>query len=351
MGCWVDTDSTVVTFLNQDSHHKPLHRFWQNRSTSSAQHRPCFVSNSSFTMLSKTNLSTALETTLWQLLTPISAVFTNTTITPLPSTPATGVSATHNGTDAVGDVLQCVGTTPTPGLSFPIETVVEKLTSVDGPTTASYMFDNAHGIYTHVAFTATGATTLYTTFTRQQIPQYNPHQYPIQCCGQCTVYFSMVDVMYWPVAGANTACLNSAASGGVVSSPATVRPSNNSISTTVGPDGFTYASPSIYVAYHDISASDLCGQVGPKHTSITLSFEPGQLSTLDYSPGLFGFGGNGGTPKPFDLKNLPCPPQSLIDAQESANQPGLSLPKRGTYAPIIAPPPAIQSLNRLGVVV
>lgn len=157
--------------------------------------------------------------------------------------------------------------------------------------------------------------------------------------------FSMVDVMYWPIPGANTACLHSGTDAGVNSAVATIPPSNNSISTTIGPDGFTYTSPSIYVAYHDISASNSCGQVGSKHTSITLSFQPGQLSTIDYSPGLFGFGGNPGKPKSFDLKNLPCPPQSLIDAQESANQPGLSLPARGTYAPIIAPPPAIQSLD------
>lgn len=157
--------------------------------------------------------------------------------------------------------------------------------------------------------------------------------------------FSIVDVMYWPVPGANTACLDSGTNASVNTAVATIPPSNNSISTTVGPDGFTYTSPSIYVAYHDISASNSCGQVGSKHTSITLSFQPGQLSTIDYSAGLFGFGGNPGQPKPFDLKNLPCPPQSLIDAQESANQPGLSLPARGTYAPIIAPPLAIRSLD------
>jgi len=297
-------------------------------------------------MPTKTKLPVALVAVLFlQLVTPIRAQVTNSTSGSLASDPTSGALATHNGTDAVGDILQCVGPTPPPGLSFPIETVVEKLTSVDGPTTASYIFNDAHGHVSNIAFTATGATTLYTTFTRQQIPQYDPHQYPIQCCGQCTVYFSMVDVLYWPVPDANTACLNTGTNAGVKSALATVPASNNSISTTVGPDGFTYTSPSIYVAYHDISASNFCGQVGPKHTSITLSFQPGQLSTLEYSPGLFGFGGGGGTPQPFDLKNLPCPPQSLIDAQESANQPGLSLPARGTYAPIIAPPPYIQSLE------
>ena len=159
------------------------------------------------------------------------------------------------------------------------------------------------------------------------------------------ISFSQVDVMYWPIPGAKTACLDSGMNAGVNPATATVPPSNNSVSTTIGPDGFTYTSPSIYLAYHDISASNSCGQVGPKHTSITLSFQPDQLSTIEYRAGLFGFGGYPGEPKPFDLKNLPCPPQSLTDAQESANVEHLMLPARGTYAPIIAPPLAIKNLE------
>lgn len=164
--------------------------------------------------------------------------------------------------------------------------------------------------------------------------------------GMCTVYFSLVDVLYWPVPGANTACLDNATSldSVPISSPALVSSRNDTVSTTVGPDGFTYTSPSIYVAYHDISASNRCGQIGPKHTSITLSFAPGSLSTSDYAPGIFA-GPYGGQPKPLNLSDLPCPPQSLLDAQESANQVGFSLPARPGYAPIIAPPPALQNLE------
>jgi len=91
-------------------------------------------------MPTKTKLPVALVTALFlQLVTPIRAQVTNSTSGSLASNPTSGALATHNGTDAVGDILQCVGPTPPPGLSFPIETVVEKLTSVDGPTTASYI--------------------------------------------------------------------------------------------------------------------------------------------------------------------------------------------------------------------
>ncbi len=154
------------------------------------------------------------------------------------------------------------------------------------------------------------------------------------------MYFSRVDLHYWPVPGANTACLNSGiGSNNIASSLATVPPSNNSISTTVGPDGFTYTSPSVYLAYHDISASNRCGQVGPKHTSVTVAVDPGQLSTLFDE-------GRGGPIATFDLKQLPCPPQSLIDAQRSAAWPGFKYPLGvNEWAPIIVPPPYIQSLE------
>lgn len=38
-------------------------------------------------------------------------------------------------------------------------------------------------------------------------------------------------------------------------------------------------SPSIYVAFQSLHATDLCGQVGKKYNSTTLAFHPGELST------------------------------------------------------------------------
>jgi len=43
---------------------------------------------------------------------------------------------------------------------------------------------------------------------------------------------------------------------------------------------FEYSvSPSIYVAFESIHASDLCGDVGPQYPATTLAFAPGELST------------------------------------------------------------------------
>ena len=145
----------------------------------------------------------------------------------------------YNATNDVGEIVQCVGPTPPPGLTFPIETVVEKLFEVDGPTTESvFVGDRTHWSWSTVIYTA--GTTSYSTWTRQQTPQLNPYDPDRPCCEECTVYVSLVDVYYWPVSGANTACLGSTAlairDGPQLSSLA---PYNDTAITTVAPDGFT----------------------------------------------------------------------------------------------------------------
>ena len=75
-----------------------------------------------------------------------------------------------------------------------------------------------------------------------------------------------------------------------------------------------------------------------------MSFAPGSLSTLDYASDVFA-GPYGGLSKPFNLSNFPCPPQSLLDAQDLATRVSFSVPARPGYAPIIAPPPALQNLE------
>ena len=146
----------------------------------------------------------------------------------------------YPATDEVGDIIQCVGPTPPPGLTFPIETVVEKLFEVDGPTTKSvFVGDRTHLSWSTMIYTA--GTTSYSTWTRQQIPQLNPYDSDRPCCGMCTVYVSLVDVYYWPVPGANTACLGSTAlairDGPQLST--FTQSYNDTAMTTVGPDGFT----------------------------------------------------------------------------------------------------------------
>ena len=152
----------------------------------------------------------------------------------------------YNVTDDTGYTEQCVGPTPPPGLTFPIETVVQKLFEVGGPTTESLFLScglasrfSRSCFWTTSIFTA--PATSYSTWTRQQKPQLNPYDDHRPCCGMCTVYVSLVDVYYWPVSGANTACLGSTASAIMndIKSSSVTQGHNDTVITAVGPDGFT----------------------------------------------------------------------------------------------------------------
>ena len=81
-------------------------------------------------------------------------------------------------------------------------------------------------------------------------------------------------------------------------------PLNGSSVYALAPDGkHTFTSPSIYVVISTIKASDSCGQLGQVYTSLTLSFDAGQLSTVD---------GVTQETAVFNFADLPCPPQDWV---------------------------------------
>ena len=171
-------------------------------------------------------------------------------------------------------------------------TDIEKYTLTDGSKQTAVLFDQA-SIKT---FTLTGPTT-YTTIVTHAFHPGRPWQayYPddYQCCMDCYVYFPEVEVYYWPVPVSEEQCANGSHP---ITEQATLLPdaktaearfstlrSNHSITgpvTVVNSNGFTFTSPSIYVAFGDVSAGDACGAVGQKHTSVTLAFAPGELQTV-----------------------------------------------------------------------
>ncbi len=53
----------------------------------------------------------------------------------------------------------------------------------------------------------------------------------------------------------------------------------------------------MYVAFGDVTAGNMCGIVGAVHTSVTLAFAPGELSTVDWRGEL-----------PFSPADLSCGP-------------------------------------------
>ena len=71
-------------------------------------------------------------------------------------------------------------------------------------------------------------------------------------------------------------------------------------------------------------ASDGCNQIGKGFSSITTSFAPGELSTIDIG---------GHSTNVFNFADLPCPPS------------GIDVPAGQLYAPLIAPPSFIWDLD------
>ncbi|KAL8741033.1 MAG: hypothetical protein Q9190_006321 [Brigantiaea leucoxantha] len=231
-------------------------------------------------------------------------------------------------------------------------TDIEKYTLTDGSKQTAVLFDQA-SIKT---FTLTGPTT-YTTIVTHAFHPGRPWQayYPddYQCCMDCYVYFPEVEVYYWPVPVSEEQCANGSHP---ITEQATLLPdaktaearfstlrSNHSITgpvTVVNSNGFTFTSPSIYVAFGDVSAGDACGAVGQKHTSVTLAFAPGELQTVT-SLGKDHYDTTLGT-RAFDPKNVLCPPdftpETLFVEQDS-------LAGIFTYRPRIQIPPKLQSLD------
>ena len=70
-------------------------------------------------------------------------------------------------------------------------------------------------------------------------------------------------------------------------------------------------SPSIYVRFSSLWAADRCGPIGTYIPSTILSFNPGELSTIEWP-----VWDRGNIPpeatKSFNFADLPCPPSSVM---------------------------------------
>ena len=76
-------------------------------------------------------------------------------------------------------------------------------------------------------------------------------------------------------------------------------------------------SPSIYVNFYSLSATDDCGYVGGKQEiieSTILAFEPGELSTVA-GPLVSFVNGKDKATSVYDFADLPCPPTSVMVSQ------------------------------------
>ena len=119
-------------------------------------------------------------------------------------------------------------------------------------------------------------------------------------------------------------------------------PGNGSLPDSIAiSNGFTFTSPSIYVAFTDLKASDQCGfrGIGTIHSTM-LAFTPGELSTIEGAL----LGAHYSSPGPsatkvFNFADLPCPPRSVMEANWYKPAPG------EPYRPLIALPSKVLSLD------
>ena len=152
----------------------------------------------------------------------------------------------------------------------------------------------------------------------------------------CSLFFDYVDIYYYPTAAPNTACLS-----GLPSASAGDLPSGFTklygirIKLHMHPaDSFHSQSPSVYLVIPTISAGNSNSQVGIIHTSVTMSFDEGQLSTIELPSRATNV---------FDLGDLPCPPASVASADWWLYNPSYN-PDR-PYRPLLSAPPGIFNID------
>jgi hypothetical protein len=78
-----------------------------------------------------------------------------------------------------------------------------------------------------------------------------------QCCLNCTISGGAIQVMVWPT-------------------PAPSPPVSTLVDAAAN---FTFTSPSVYVVFESVGATNLCGEVGTAVINKTLAFDPEELST------------------------------------------------------------------------
>ncbi|KAK6005267.1 hypothetical protein QM012_008046 [Aureobasidium pullulans] len=95
-------------------------------------------------------------------------------------------------------------------------------------------------------------------YTQYAIRAYTPKP---PCCSSCYMTAGTIDFYFWPDQATPT-------------TPAPGQPS-----TSVNAAGFTFTSPSVYMAFSSLVASNRCGQVGDAWTNTTIAFDASEITT------------------------------------------------------------------------
>ncbi|KAL5380861.1 hypothetical protein PMIN02_010492 [Paraphaeosphaeria minitans] len=97
------------------------------------------------------------------------------------------------------------------------------------------------------------------------------------CCGQCTLADPTIQLYFWPTA---TADPTPSVTGLPGNATAMVTGLPMVEGTYVDDSGFTFTSPSIYLAFTSLNAHNWCGPVGSDIYNTTVAFDPTEISTM-----------------------------------------------------------------------
>ena len=119
----------------------------------------------------------------------------------------------------------------------------------------------------------------------------------------------------------------------------TVR-SDSSLGSIVTYGSHTFTSPSIYVNFYSLSATDSCGYRGTTIDSTLIAFAPGELSTV--ATAMYSALEYAVTPgSVYNFNDLPCPPMSVMSSQWYKPEPG------EPYRPLIMFPSRLRDIDPL----
>ncbi len=165
--------------------------------------------------ISQSSDSASRSSTLFQTTTPTSGHITSLNLT---NTSHGNTSSAINKTTTkyetfpdyyhswatIDEPILCVGTIP-PKFTYPIQTITLRIRE-------SWAYSYYRDQYGELTDSSSLVPSRLTTYTTEKVPGWNgygvgPQEPDKWCCGTCEVYFPLIDVFYWPVAGANTSCV------------------------------------------------------------------------------------------------------------------------------------------------
>ncbi|TKA82878.1 hypothetical protein B0A55_00954 [Friedmanniomyces simplex] len=152
-------------------------------------------------------------------------------------------------------------------------------------------------------------------------------------CGQCTLTGGTVQLFYWPPTTRPPATANG------TSRPRSLAPTTSVLS------GTTLYSPSVYISFETVYASNDCFQVGSRHTSTVLALNRWDVSTQVHIGGMVGqYGANSYSALRYaDLTGLP--PASEYELQPSCFMVGCPTIYPSSWNPTLVVPSQLRSMD------